>query len=338
MPVQRRRALDCRPCRGRQGPSERSAMEKLASMFELEAVKAKALSLGGSALAAVLIVVLGRLAARALAHMLSRVLERSGTDKTLVRFLHNLVYALLMVFIVVASLEKIGVNTTSFIGVVAAAGLAIGFALQGSLSNFASGVMIILLHHFGVGDRIEAAGQSGRVIDIQIFSTVLITDDGTRVIVPNNAITSGAIKVAPEPARTAVPAIPDTRAKDVQAACPASVRRSVLVREPPLPVDEHRLEIVVGIGALVSRRAIANLQVHDVLRGLVDDLMGVPVASPESRAHPRRQSRPAIVGAQRGMALQHVQELILPGMGMPQRRDGAWREARQIDAEAPQPE
>jgi len=193
-------------------------MDKLASMFELEAVKAKVLSFGGTALAAVLILLLGRLAARALAHMLSGVLERSGTDKTLVRFLHNLVYALLMVFIVVASLEKIGVNTTSFIGVVAAAGLAIGFALQGSLSNFASGVMIILLHHFGVGDHIEAAGQSGRVIDIQIFSTVLITDDGTRVIVPNNAITSGAIKVAPEPARTAVPAIPDTRAKDVQAA------------------------------------------------------------------------------------------------------------------------
>src|SRR3954469_11623273 len=98
-----------------------------------------------------------------------------------------------------------------------------------------------------------------------------------------------------------------------------SIRRSVLVREPPLPVDEHRLEIVVGIGALVSRRAIANLQVHDVFRGLVGDLMGVPVASPESRAHPRRQPRPALVGAQRGMALQHVQELILPAVRMPQR-------------------
>src|SRR2546423_13682036 len=99
-----------------------------------------------------------------------------------------------MVFIVVAALEKVGVNTTSFIGVVAAAGLAIGLALQGSLSNFAAGVMIILLRHFGVGDRIEAAGQTGRVIDIQIFSTVLVNDEGTRVIVPNNAITGGDIK------------------------------------------------------------------------------------------------------------------------------------------------
>ena len=99
-----------------------------------------------------------------------------------------------------AALEKVGVNTTSFVGIVAAAGLAIGLALQGSLSNFAAGVMIILLHHFHVGDKIEAAGQTGRVLDIQIFSSVLIAEDGTRIIVPNNAITSGTIKVFSAPA------------------------------------------------------------------------------------------------------------------------------------------
>jgi len=188
-------------------------METL-KLFDLAVLKAKFLSLGGSVVAAALILVLGRLAARIGARTLSRVLHRSGTDTTLVRFLYNLVYALLMVFIVVAALEKLGVNTTSFVGIVAAAGLAIGLALQGSLSNFAAGVMIMMLRHFGVGDRIEAAGQSGRVLDIQIFSTVLIADDGTRIIIPNNAVTGGTIKVKQE----AVPATAEAPQPNVHAA------------------------------------------------------------------------------------------------------------------------
>jgi small conductance mechanosensitive channel len=175
-------------------------------LFDLAVLKAKFFSLGGSIIAAALILILGRIAARIGSRGLSRVLQRSGTDTTLVRFLYNLVYALLMVFIVVAALEKLGVNTTSFIGVVAAAGLAIGLALQGSLSNFAAGVMIMMLRHFAVGDRIEAAGQTGRVLDIQIFSTVLIADDGSRIIIPNNAVTSGTIKVKQEAALDAAQA------------------------------------------------------------------------------------------------------------------------------------
>src|SRR5438874_8945626 len=169
----------------------------LASMQQFLATRGLAFAI--NALAAAAIFLFGRLLARAAARTLGRVLQRSGTDATLVRFLDNLVYALLMVFIVVAALEKVGVNTTSFIGIIAAAGLAIGLALQGSLSNFAAGVMIILLQHFKVGDKIEAAGQNGRVLDIQIFSTVLIAEDGTRIIVPNNAITSGTIKVFSAP-------------------------------------------------------------------------------------------------------------------------------------------
>ncbi|MFL5373481.1 MAG: mechanosensitive ion channel family protein [Myxococcales bacterium] len=175
-------------------------MDNLAGWLDVGMLRAKGVALGGSVLAALLILVLGRLAARVVATALSRGLQRSHTDVTRVKFLYNLVYALLMAFIVVAALEKIGVSTTSFVGIVAAAGLAIGLALQGSLSNFAAGVMIILLRHFGVGDSIEAAGQKGRVLDIQIFSTVLVTDDGTRVIIPNNAITSGTVKVFAPPA------------------------------------------------------------------------------------------------------------------------------------------
>lgn len=157
-----------------------------------------------NALAALAILFLGRWVARLLAQALSRAMERSGTDTTLVKFLRNLVYALMLAFIVIAALEKLGVNTTSFAAVMAAGGLAIGLALQSSLSNFASGVMIILLKHFFVGDRIEVAGQTGHVDDIQVFSTVLMTDDGMKIILPNSAITSGTLKVHPRGAQPAV--------------------------------------------------------------------------------------------------------------------------------------
>jgi small conductance mechanosensitive channel len=87
------------------------------------------------------------------------------------------------------------VNTTSFAAVIAAAGLAIAFALQGSLSNFAAGVMLILFRHFRVGDVIEAGGQRGTVEEIQIFWTVLRADDGTKIVCPNSSVTGGVIKV-----------------------------------------------------------------------------------------------------------------------------------------------
>jgi small conductance mechanosensitive channel len=177
-----------------------AAVDNITRLLDVDMLMTKGLSLSGSVIAALLILVIGRMAARVVARTLSKVLQHSKTDVTLVKFLYNLVYALMMVFIVMAALQKIGVNTASFVGVVAAAGLAIGLALQGSLSNFAAGVMMILLHHFGIGDSIEAAGQKGRVLDVQIFSTVLLTDDGTRVIIPNNAITSGTVKVFAPPA------------------------------------------------------------------------------------------------------------------------------------------
>jgi small conductance mechanosensitive channel len=160
-----------------------------------EAWSARAMTLLEHALAAAVILFVGRLAAQIAASMLRRVLHRSRTEPTLVKFLANLVYALILAFVVVAALERLGINTTTFAAVVAAAGLAIGFALQGSLSNFAAGVLIILHHQFHAGDLIEAAGQKGRVIDVQIFSTVLVGEDGVTIIVPNSAITSGIVRV-----------------------------------------------------------------------------------------------------------------------------------------------
>jgi small conductance mechanosensitive channel len=155
----------------------------------------RGIALGTNIVAALAILLIGRWVARLTARLLSRALERSKTDPALVKFLYNLFYVLLLVFIIVMALERLGVNTTAFAAVLAAAGLAIGLALQGSLSNFAAGVMIILHRHFTLGDQIEAAGTAGKVDDVQIFSTVLRSDDGTRIIIPNSAILSGTLKV-----------------------------------------------------------------------------------------------------------------------------------------------
>jgi small conductance mechanosensitive channel len=177
-----------------------AAVERLRSLLSPELWTARGASLLAGVLAAAVILVLGRLAAKVAANMVRRVLDRSHTEPTLVKFLANLVYALILAFVIIAALERLGVNTTSFAAVIAAAGLAIGFALQGSLSNFAAGVMIILLGHFKTGDLIEAAAQKGRVLDVQIFSTVLLDEQGVKVIIPNGAITAGTIRVHAEAA------------------------------------------------------------------------------------------------------------------------------------------
>ena len=148
---------------------------------------------GLKVIAAIAIFVVGRWVARGLANFFGRALTRAGTDETLVGFSINLAYAALLVFVVLAVLGQLGIQTASFVAVIGAAGLAVGFALQGSLSNFAAGVMLILFRPFKVGDYIEAGGAAGTVDEIMIFSTVLRTPDNRQIFVPNGSITAGNI-------------------------------------------------------------------------------------------------------------------------------------------------
>jgi len=111
----------------------------------------------------------------------------------LVGFGRNIIYMALFVFVVLAALNQLGVETTSFIAVIGASGLAIGLALQGSLSNFAAGVMLVFFRPFKVGDFVEAGGTSGTVEEIMLFTTLLSTPDNKAVFVPNGSIISGNI-------------------------------------------------------------------------------------------------------------------------------------------------
>ncbi|PIP03027.1 MAG: mechanosensitive ion channel protein MscS [Zetaproteobacteria bacterium CG12_big_fil_rev_8_21_14_0_65_54_13] len=142
---------------------------------------------------ALAIFVIGRWIAGILLNLLDKILNKAGMDVMLVGFVHSILNALLLLFIIIASLDQLGVNTTSFIALIGAAGLAVGLALQGSLQNFASGVLLIVFHPFRVGHFIEAGGASGVVEEIGIFSTRMKTGDNREIIVPNGAIYGGTI-------------------------------------------------------------------------------------------------------------------------------------------------
>lgn len=142
---------------------------------------------------ALAIFIIGRWVARWLAGLVQKGMSKAGTDSTLTGFLRNIIYVALLTFVVLAAVAQLGVQTTSFIAVLGAAGFAVGLALQGSLANFAAGVLIIIFRPFKLGDFVEAAGIAGVVEAIQIFTTTLRTGDNKTIVVPNGQITSGTI-------------------------------------------------------------------------------------------------------------------------------------------------
>ena len=148
---------------------------------------------GLKVIAAIAIFIIGKWVAKRVVNVLKKVMKKASVDETLISFAGNIFYGLGLAFVVIASLSQLGVETTSLAAVIAAAGLAIGLALQGSLSNLAAGVMIILFRPFKIGDFVEAAGAAGIVEDISIFTTKFRTPDNRQIIVPNNAVTSDNI-------------------------------------------------------------------------------------------------------------------------------------------------
>ena len=143
---------------------------------------------GLKVLAALAILLLGRIAAGWARKVINKVMTRGKADPIIIGFVGSIVYVALLAFVIVAALGQLGIQTTSFIAILGAAGLAIGLALQGSLSNFAAGFLLIMFRPFKVGDFIEGAGVSGIVESIQIFTTTLRTGDNKTVIVPNSKL------------------------------------------------------------------------------------------------------------------------------------------------------
>lgn len=142
---------------------------------------------------ALIIFLIGMLLARFFSRLVGKLLRHSSLDVIIIDFVKSLTHALMLILVVVAALDQLGVNTSSMIALVGAAGLAIGLALQGSLQNFAAGFMLLVFRPFRAGDFVEAAGTSGNIERIGIFATTMVTGDNKEVIIPNGTIYSGNI-------------------------------------------------------------------------------------------------------------------------------------------------
>ena len=142
---------------------------------------------------AILIFWVGKMVARWLSNLAAKGMQKADSDKTLIGFVRKLIYYLILAAVVIAALGELGIQTTSLLAVMGAAGLAIGLALKDSLSNFASGVMLIMLRPFKVGDVVEIAGSTGKVKEVKIFSTALSTPDNKEITIPNGQILNDVI-------------------------------------------------------------------------------------------------------------------------------------------------
>lgn len=153
-----------------------------------------AVTYGLKIVGAILILIIGRIVAGVVKKMVRKALGKSNVDQALVSFFGQLIYIIIMLFAALAALAKFGVQTASFIAVMGAAGFAVGFALQGSLSNFAAGVMLLAFRPFKPGDFVDVAGVAGVIKEIRLFTTVLATTDNVKIIVPNGSVFGSTIK------------------------------------------------------------------------------------------------------------------------------------------------
>jgi len=153
-----------------------------------------AVAYGLKVVGAILILIVGRIVAGSLRKVTMRACQRTKVDETLTKFFARLVFIAVILFAALAALAKFGVQTASFVAVLGAAGFAVGFAMQGSLSNFAAGVMLLVFRPFKVGDFVDAAGVAGTVKEIGLFTTTMATPDNVKIIVGNSAVFGTTIK------------------------------------------------------------------------------------------------------------------------------------------------
>ncbi|QWR78522.1 mechanosensitive ion channel family protein [Candidatus Magnetomonas plexicatena] len=158
-----------------------------------------AVAYGLNIFSAVAILIVGNIAAKISKKVVTAILIKTGQEKTVVSFIGNIVHVVIMTFAIIATLAKFGIQTASFIAVIGSAGIAIGLALQGSLANFASGFLLLVFRPFKAGDIVEAAGVTGCVEEILFLTTVLISAENVKIIIPNGKLYSDIIKVHPKP-------------------------------------------------------------------------------------------------------------------------------------------
>ena len=242
-------------------------------------------------LAAIAIFVAGRWLARRLSVGLERVLGRAHVDSTLSGFLRNIAYAAMLVLVLMTALTAIGVPTTSMFAVLGAAGLAVGLALKDSLSNIASGVMLIVLRPFRAGDHVIAAGQEGTVLEIRVFQTRLRAFDHRVIILPNSEITTAPIvNYSSLPQRRFDVSVGVGYEDDLQKARELLLR---IAREEPLVLDDPAPAVrVANLGEssvdLVLQAFAANADFVDARSRVVEAVRNQLIGNGLSIPYPQR--------------------------------------------------
>ena len=207
------------------------------------------LAVGTNVVAALAILIVGRWLARRAVDIGGRTMLRRGFDPTVGGFVVNIAYLVLLVLVVIAALSRLGIPTASFVAAIGAAGLAVGLALQGSLSNFASGVLLVTFRPCKVGDYIEAAGVAGTVDRITVFSSTLVTPDQRTITVPNSSLLGGPIvnySTAPARRLDLVYGV----AYDSDIAAVRALLREIVESDPR--VIEARKPVQIGVLALAD--------------------------------------------------------------------------------------
>ncbi|MCB5276634.1 MAG: mechanosensitive ion channel domain-containing protein [Candidatus Cloacimonadaceae bacterium] len=162
------------------------------SLF-MERLPEMLLSFGAKLIVALIIFFIGKWIAKAISNVVKRLMGKGKMDSNVAQFLGNLIYGVMLAFVIIAAIARLGVQTTSLVAIFGAATLAVGMALQGTLGNFSSGVMLLIFRPFKVGDSVIAGGINGKVHDIGIFATTIIPSDGRKVIVPNGKLSNDTI-------------------------------------------------------------------------------------------------------------------------------------------------
>ena len=253
----------------------------------LPIIKESFLIYGMNFIKAVAIFVIGRFIVNIVSKGIGKAMERSGTDPMLAKFVTNIAYALMLTFVVIASISQLGVQTASLVAILGAAGLAVGLALQGSLANFAAGVMTIIFRPYNVGDVVEVAGQTGQVEEVDIFTTTLRLPDKTKIIIPNGQALEGAITTYTEAGNRrmdlAVGISYDANIQEAREVILKALAKSDYVLESPAPavgvteLADNSVNLTVRPWAKASDHPAATLELLELIKVALDEAnIGIP--------------------------------------------------------------
>ena len=253
----------------------------------LPIIKESFLIYGMNFIKAIAIFIIGRFIVNIVSKGIGKAMERSGTDPMLAKFVTNIAYALMLTFVVIASISQLGVQTASLVAILGAAGLAVGLALQGSLANFAAGVMTIIFRPYNVGDVVEVAGQTGQVEEVDIFTTTLRLPDKTKIIIPNGQALEGAITNYTEAGNRrmdlAVGISYDANIQEAREVILNAIAKSDYVLESPAPavgvteLADNSVNLTVRPWAKASDHPAATLELLELIKVALDEAnIGIP--------------------------------------------------------------